>query len=76
MSETVIRICDYERRSRNADACAPRDPCDADVIALPVIRIERHGNVVRAGFDAAQAILDFNRLWCEGFFGPIRKRNG
>ena len=75
MSETVIRICDYERRSRDADACAPRDPCDADVIAMPARPIS-YDNAVAASFDAAQAILDFNRLWCEGLFGPIRKRDG
>ncbi len=38
MSKNVIRIADYERKSRNADAVQPRDPADADVIILPVIR--------------------------------------
>lgn len=38
MNENVIRIADYERKSRNPDGAAPRDPCDADTIILPVIR--------------------------------------
>lgn len=38
----VIRICDYEKRSREPDALGPRDPTEtAVVIILPVIRIER-----------------------------------
>jgi hypothetical protein len=38
MSENVVRICDYERRSREPDAVAPRDPVEADVIALPIYK--------------------------------------
>lgn len=34
----IIRIADYERRSKNPDSAQPRDPVDADVIILPVIR--------------------------------------
>lgn len=42
MGDKVVRICDdYERRSRAADACQPRDPGAADVVVLPVIRVER-----------------------------------
>ena len=37
----IIRISDYERRSRHPDAVSPRDPCDADVIIFPVVRTER-----------------------------------
>jgi hypothetical protein len=37
----IIRISDYERRSASPDAVSPRDPADADVIILPVVRIER-----------------------------------
>lgn len=37
----VIRFSDYEKRSRNPDAAGPRDPCEADVIVMPVVRIER-----------------------------------
>jgi len=38
MNENVIRICDYERRSREPDAAQPRNTCEADVIAFPVQR--------------------------------------
>lgn len=38
MTDNVIRFADYERKSRDADAVSPRDPCDAAVIVLPVIR--------------------------------------
>ena len=42
MTEKVVRIMDYERRSKEPDACAPRDPGDAAVIVvLPVVRVER-----------------------------------
>lgn len=41
----VVRIADMERRSRNLDAMQPRDPCDCDVIVLPVIRVERNTEV-------------------------------
>jgi hypothetical protein len=30
----VVRICDYERRSREPDAEAPRNPVECDVIIL------------------------------------------
>lgn len=30
----VVRIADYERRSRNPDSCEPRNPIDADVIFI------------------------------------------
>lgn len=37
MPGKVIRLCDYERRSRNPDAVSPRDPADAaQIIILPV----------------------------------------
>jgi phosphatidylserine decarboxylase len=38
MSDNVIRFCDYDKRSREPDAVQPRDPCDATIIILPVIR--------------------------------------
>jgi hypothetical protein len=38
MEHNVIRFADYERRSKQPDAAQPRDPCDAKVIVLPVIR--------------------------------------
>ena len=41
MSENVVRFCDFDKRSKQPDAAQPRDPCEADVIVLPVIRIER-----------------------------------
>jgi hypothetical protein len=41
MTENVVRFADYEKRSKQPDAAQPRDPADADVIVLPVIRIER-----------------------------------
>jgi hypothetical protein len=41
VTEKVIRFADWERKSRNPDAMQPRDPCEATVIILPVIRIER-----------------------------------
>jgi len=34
----IIRIQDYERKSKSPDAAQPRDPADADVIVLPLIR--------------------------------------
>lgn len=41
--KNVVRIIDYEKRSREPDALGPRDPTEADavIIFLPVIRIER-----------------------------------
>jgi hypothetical protein len=41
MSDNVVRIADYERRSREPDAVSPRDPVDAAVIVLPVVRVDR-----------------------------------
>lgn len=42
MSGIVIRFADYERRSQDADAVGPRDPCEsAVIIILPVVRIEK-----------------------------------
>jgi hypothetical protein len=35
MVDNVIRIQDYERRSKTPDAVSTRNPCDADVIAFP-----------------------------------------
>lgn len=32
MTENVIRFPDVDRKSRNPDACAPRDPAHAGVI--------------------------------------------
>lgn len=40
-ADKILRFSDYERRSRNPDAVPLRDPADADVIMLPVVRIER-----------------------------------
>jgi hypothetical protein len=34
VSENVIRICDYDRRSREPDAVSPRNPVEAYVIFL------------------------------------------
>lgn len=42
MTDKVIRFSDYERKSKNPDASQPRDLVEADVITLPVIRIERY----------------------------------
>lgn len=41
---TVIRFCDYERKSQEPDAAIEeRDPgASAVIVILPVIRIERH----------------------------------
>jgi hypothetical protein len=36
--EKVIRLIDFERRSREPDAAQPRNPADAEVIVLPVVR--------------------------------------
>lgn len=41
MEDNVVRFADYKRRSKNPDAMQPRDPVEADVIVLPVIRVER-----------------------------------
>jgi hypothetical protein len=38
MEDNVVRIADYERKSKDADAVSPRNPADADVIRLPCIR--------------------------------------
>jgi hypothetical protein len=38
MTDNIVRIVDYDRKSREPDAVSPRDHCDADVIKLPVIR--------------------------------------
>jgi hypothetical protein len=38
MTDNVVRFCDFEKRSKQPDAASPRDPCEADIIILPVIR--------------------------------------
>lgn len=39
--KNVVRICDYERKSREPDALGPRDPTEsATIILLPIVRIE------------------------------------
>ena len=55
----IIRISDYDRRSRNPDAVSPRDPADADVIVLPVVRIER-------GADDAKREPDMRDVYTRG----------
>jgi len=40
VSGNVIRFSDYEKKSREPDSEGPRNPADADVIVLPVIRVE------------------------------------
>jgi hypothetical protein len=45
MAEKVIRLCDYETRSRTADACQPRNPADAQIIIMPD-EVERFQRVV------------------------------
>lgn len=35
MTEQVIRFSDYEKHSREPDACEPRDPADATIIIMP-----------------------------------------
>ncbi len=40
MPDNVIRIADYERRSRDPDAHPCRDPSSATIIILPVVKIE------------------------------------
>lgn len=49
MSDDIIRISDYERRSREPDAVSPRDPADAAVIAFPkpMVRHEDGGGSLR-----------------------------
>jgi hypothetical protein len=42
MSNKILRISDYDRKSRNPDAVSPRDPCDATIIILPVVCPERY----------------------------------
>lgn len=42
MAGEVVRLCDYEKRSREPDAEALRDPADtAVIIVMPIIRVER-----------------------------------
>jgi len=42
MSDNIIRLADYERKSRNPDVIPLRNPADsAIVVVLPVIRVER-----------------------------------
>lgn len=53
MGENIIRLSDYEKRSRNPDAVSPRNPADAEIIILPVIRIERHGTLEHADHSTA-----------------------
>jgi len=38
MSDNVVRFCDFDKRSKQPDAEQPRDPCEADVIACPIVR--------------------------------------
>jgi hypothetical protein len=38
MTDNVIRICGFERKSKEPDAARPRNPTEADVIILPLIR--------------------------------------
>lgn len=38
MPDNVVRFIDPEHRSRNPDACQPRNPADATVVILPVVR--------------------------------------
>ena len=42
MNETVVRIIDFERRSREPDAVPVRDPSEATIIVLPTVRVERY----------------------------------
>lgn len=46
MPDNVIRICDHERKSREPDAVAPRDPCDATIIILPTEQWRRSGELI------------------------------
>lgn len=39
MTETVIRLADYERRSCHPDSAQPRNPVEADVIVLPTLAV-------------------------------------
>lgn len=39
MTAKIVRLCDFERRSKQSDNA--QSPCEADVIVLPVVRIER-----------------------------------
>lgn len=46
MSAQVVRLKDYERRSREPDAI-DRDPTEsAVIIIIPLIRIERYRDIV------------------------------
>jgi hypothetical protein len=50
MTQAVLRISDFERRSREPDAVSPRDPSDsAVIIVLPVIRVERYDESPKKG---------------------------
>lgn len=62
----VVRLCDFERRSRSADACQPRDPADADVIVMP--SRPRYDNAIEACWSLTeQMIIDFNVALREGW---------
>lgn len=34
----IVRFADYEKRSRNPDACGPRDPCEAAIIIIMPVK--------------------------------------
>ena len=42
MNEKVVRIIDFERRSREPDAVPGRDPSEATIIIMPRVRVERY----------------------------------
>lgn len=42
-SAEIVRLADYEQRSRAPDAVSPRDPAEsAVIIILPMVRVERY----------------------------------
>jgi hypothetical protein len=41
MTENVVRFCDFDKRSKQPAAAQPRDPCEADIIAFPIIPFPR-----------------------------------
>jgi hypothetical protein len=62
MSANIIWFQDYERKSRNPDA-VNRDLCNADVIILPVVRIERADqNDPHAGISGFSTGFNWPRL--------------
>lgn len=54
MPNKIIRLSDYESRSRNPDSIQPRNPADANVIVLP--REERDHDMRRHFTDLIEKV--------------------